>query len=738
MELQILILHSLSGGPFQKVADDFRKQLEHNLTNTRLDYLGQQHPTNLNTILQKYPHINSKTLENICKHLQQQLKMHIPPSISGVNSYLGTGEFSLLRSSEYLHGEDIKHSVKSLLSTKHYAPAYKNHSINIMKHLEARRLRGPVCIRRSHPTELYTRMHLYRRLMGHLSSVYCVCFDQSGQYVFTGADDHLIKIWSARDGRLLRTLRGHEGEITDMSVNYENRLLASGGLDRIVRIWDLKTSKLVDCLCGHNAMVTSVKFAPYNRHGDTRYLISTSNDGSVIFWSYNKDGQKFKKVKRFKERCAPGGRIVCSSFSTGGSFLACGSSDNYIHVYGFHPELGPYPLDELAHHTDQVDSIQFCNQGFKFLSGSQDGNAVIWTYKKRIWQPFQLEKHKQMPQPKVLLVQWSRDDKHVLASLDDFSIKIWDSQTGKLLHVLKEHSHNVFLIESHPIDPRIFISASHDGSLIIWDIERAKVIQKFHNIVESPESRTNASIYDLKFSPDGNMIAATDSYGFVSFFGTGDETPYQHVPEQMFFHTDYRALIRDMRHFVMDEQTHVAPHLMPRPTLVDMNGNPYPESHQRFVLEYKENPPIIMPPMRENQVKLIADMLTNHSKLEDEEFLAEKRSIAQERDDRVEESEEEEEEEEEDSDSTEIQSDDDTVIVETDDSETEIEEAPSYYNLPQRRTRRPTRFSEGVSGIMTRSFDLRPRRPMLSSSATRSTTRRCSQRLRDRKRFRRS
>lgn len=849
LEVFLLILKTLEGGPFKEIANEFRNQLELHLTNTRTDYLGQQHKTDLNNILANYPHVNSRTLENICEHLKQHLKMHIPPSISGIGSYLGAGQFSLLRTSEFLAREEIKHSIKSLLSTKHYGPAYKNHSINVIKQLEARKLRGPVCIRRSLPTEIHTRIELYRKLMGHLSSVYCVCFDQSGQYVFTGADDHLIKIWSARDGRLLKTLRGHEGEITDMSVNYENRLLASGGLDKVVRIWDLKTSKLLDCLCGHGAMVTSVKFAPYNRYGSNRYLISTSNDGSVIFWSYHVENFNFKKLKKFQERCAPGGRIVCSSFSTGGSFLACGSSDSFIHVYGFHPEMGPYHLNELAQHKDHVDSIQFCNQGFKFVSGSQDGTAVIWSFKSGRWIPFELDMSTQLdqtklqdkPRPKVLIVQWSRDDKYVLTSLDDFSIKVWDSKSGRLVHILKEHNHNVFLIESHPIDPRICISASHDGSLVIWDIERAIALKKFRNVVVSPEGHntTYASIYDLKFSPDGNMIAATDSYGYVSFYGNGDKTPYQAVPEQMFFHTDYRALIRDMRHFVMDEQTHIAPHLMPRPTLVDMNGDPYQEDAQRFVPHYKDGQPIVVPPLSQNHVNLIADVIAGHSRLEDEEFLSEKQwsnddlapepcssrinvynnrtryprlqqpaaensryntrystrstfrsarsnfmptarrtgqrvryyeldneeeeqvylrprsqrrprhfnpvpsdssTEEDEQDEETERDERADEAEDTDTTETEVQTDDNTVIATESDSETEIEDEPvsrpSYYDLPRRTTRmQVARCSRGASNGSTRSIGLRPR-PQPEHSG--STVRRCSARLRDRKRFRRS
>lgn len=507
----------------------------------------------------------------------------------------------------------------------------------MINYIKTRKLKAGVSIKQL-PTGIYTRFQQYKKLMGHLSSVYCVCFDQTGQFIFTGADDHLIKIWDARTGRLLKTLRGHHGEITDMSVNYENRLLASGSMDRITRIWDLKTSKLLHCLNGHTAMVTSVRFAPYNRYGNDRYLITTSNDGSVVFWSYHVNTLDFKRVKKFKERNRPGGRIVCSSFSTGGSFLACGSSDNYIHVYGFHPDWGPYWFKELGYHSDQVDSIQFSNKGFRFITGSQDGTAVIWKFKNNDWQPLKLDMNTQEDQrivpptnkkvkPKVLIVQWSRDDRYVMTSVVDNSIRVWDSQTGKLIHRLVKHDHDIYLIESHPFDARIFISAGHDGRLIIWDIETGEIILKFENKVNSYETEgtCSASIYDTKFSPDGNMIAITDSYGYLTLFGNASPHPYQDLPEQMFFHTDYRALIRDMRNFVMDEQTHIAPHLMPRPLLVDMNGYPYPDNYQRLVPDYRNGERTVIAPLSENQVNWMAKVIACHSKLEDEEFINEKR-----------------------------------------------------------------------------------------------------------------
>ena len=41
--------------------------------------------------------------------------------------------------------------------------------------------------------------------------------------------------------------------------------------------------------------------------------------------------------------------------------------------------------------------------------------------------------------------------------------------------------------------------------------------------------------------------------------------------------------MRDARHQVLDEQTQMAPHLLPPPLLVDRDGNPQPPDAQRLV-----------------------------------------------------------------------------------------------------------------------------------------------------------
>lgn len=503
----------------------------------------------------------------------------------------------------------------------------------IHKKIKLLKVHGPKPISKI-PTRIYTRFEIHKRIMGHLAPSYCVCFDQTGEFVFSGADDYLIKIWCRRTGRLIKTLRGHDGQVCDMSVDYDNRLLASAGVDKIVRVWDLRTSKLLECL-PVRSVITSVKFAPYNRHGNDRYLISTSNDGCVRIWMYHVEKLDFRLFMQYKERNRPGGQLTCSSFSTGGSFMALGASDNAIHVYGFHPTLGPYSLTHdtggLTGHEDKVDSIQFCNQGYRFVSGSKDGTARIWTFKSNRWKPLVLDMDKDLQQkvirgpqkpPTVLIVQWSRDDRYVMTSLVDYSIRVWDSRNGELKYILREHKHDIYLLESHPIDPRIFVSAGHDGFLCIWDIETGRCIKKINF---SSNAEGLVQIYDVKFSPDGDVMAATDSHGYITFISYGSNERYRQVPEQMFFHTDYQSLIRDANHFVMDDNTHLVPYLMPRPQLVDMNGLPYPAALQRLVPDHRCGERFVIPPMSQTKLDNMANLIEHHSLLEDEEYLFEKK-----------------------------------------------------------------------------------------------------------------
>lgn len=406
-----------------------------------------------------------------------------------------------------------------------------------------------------------------------------------------------MKLWSAIDGRLLTTFRGASAEITDIAINLENTMLAAGSLDRVLRVWDLQTASVIAVLCAHNGMITSVNFCP-NPKTDMKYLVTTSTDGSVAFWQYSQPrGQKpiFQpKPTQYHEKLRPGqAQMICASFSPGGVFLAAGSADHHVRVY-IMGEEGPKGILETEAHTDTVDSIQWAHSGLRFVSGSKDGTALLWRFETQQWKFEKLNMTDRLPtcpalqgviDPKkglkVTMVSWDRSDNWIVTAVNDHTIKVWNAKTAKLHNSLRGHTDELYVLESHPKDAHVLLSAGHDGQIFLWDIYRGEKLASFVNNIEGQE---HGGIFDAKWSPDGTIIAATDSHGHILMFGFGAGHPrLKKMPKELFFHTDYRPLIRDSNYYVLDEQTQLVPHLMPPPFLVDVDGNPYPPAIQKLV-----------------------------------------------------------------------------------------------------------------------------------------------------------
>nr|XP_042900539.1 bromodomain and WD repeat-containing protein 3 [Parasteatoda tepidariorum] len=596
-ELYLLIAKFLKTGPCQESAKILREEIEkHELLPKRIDWLGNEHNRTFNEFDNILSRIADDHLLKICERIGPILDKEIPPTVPGLTSLLGVGRQSFLRTKEDLQKPRCQSS--NLIARKNGMPllpsqaAQSTYPPNIAQVLMSRELSGSLSCAHTFTPKVYARQQNYRRLLGHLSSVYCVLFDRTGKYIFTGADDLLVKIWCATDGRLLATLRGHSAEITDMAVNYENTLLAAGSCDKTIRVWCLRTTAPVAVLNAHTGMVTSLQFCPYPKKED-HLLISTGNDGCVCFWQWNPKNNTFNpKPLKFTERNKPNAQMLCTAFSKGGLFLATGSTDHNVRVYNIAGSNGPEKILEREAHTDRVDSLQFSNSDCRFITGSKDGTASIWQYKKQNWTSIQLKMTTKLPgtqsdEPedtkvklRVTMVGWTLDDSRVITAVSDFTIKIWDSNSGNLRFILKGHEDEVFVLEPHPIDPRIFLSSGHDGRIILWDLVTGTVIKNHFNLIEG---QGHGAVFDCKFSPDGLMFASTDSHGHLSIFGFGSADRYKKVPEEQFFHTDYRPLIRDIHHHVLDEQTQTAPHLLPPPFLVDIDGNPYPPQFQRLV-----------------------------------------------------------------------------------------------------------------------------------------------------------
>ena len=412
-------------------------------------------------------------------------------------------------------------------------------------------------------------------------------------------------------------------------------MLAAGSCDKVIRVWELHTAFPVAVLTKHTGTITAINFCPYllNSSGN-RYLASTSGDGSVSFWRYHYDDhghtQFDEQPTRYHEKIRPGAaQMICASFSPGGVFFCVGSADHNVRVYQMNHDEGPTRILEEELHDDRVDSIQWCNtpNEIRFLSGSRDGTARIWTFVNRRWktlvlnmktgdnqEPLKSQKqttvvstsrsgrptsstttvvtnngvdsdsnisatdpnqvaNQQKKMKSVTMVAWSLDDALAITAVSDLTLKIWDSHKGTLLSNLTGHEDEIFVLEPHPNALNLLLTAAHDGQLIVWDLETKKQLFKHRNMIEEQgNTQGHGPVFDAKWSKDGTTICASDSHGHVMFIGHGSADQYGKCPTELFFHTDYRPLLRDSFHNVVDEQTQLPPHLLPPPFLVDSEG----------------------------------------------------------------------------------------------------------------------------------------------------------------------
>jgi WD40 repeat protein len=97
---------------------------------------------------------------------------------------------------------------------------------------------------------------------------------------------------------------------------------------------------------------------------------------------------------------------------------------------------------------------------------------------------------------------------NILASAsDDKTIKLWNLQTGELIHTFFGHSAAVDAVAISP-DGRMLVSGSFDRKVIEWKLDKKAMIREFYSDFGSPYSHRYGSVYGVAFSCDGGAIAS--------------------------------------------------------------------------------------------------------------------------------------------------------------------------------------------------------------------------------------
>ncbi|KAL0414816.1 UNVERIFIED_CONTAM: PH-interacting protein [Sesamum radiatum] len=421
---------------------------------------------------------------------------------------------------------------------------------------------------------------------GHEGDITDLAVNFNNTLVASASNDCVIRVWRLPDGLPISVLRGHTGAVTAIAFSPRPgacyQLLSSSD-DGTCRIWDARYSQ----------------FSP---------RIYVPKPSEIVTGRNNVPSSSTTQQTH---------QIFCCAFNASGTVFVTGSSDTLARVWNAcksstdDSEQPNHEIDVLAGHENDVNYVQFsgCAVAARFFSTdapkedalpkfkntwfnhdnivtcSRDGSAIIWIPRSRRlhgkmgrWiRAYHLKvppppmppqpprggpRQRILPTPRgVNMIAWSLDNRFVLAAIMDCRICVWNAVDGSLVHSLTGHTDSTYVLDVHPFNPRIAMSAGYDGKTIVWDIWEGTPIRTYEI---GP-----FKLVDGKFSPLRSIHVC-----FMPFAASA-------VCQNVFFLGDYRPLIQDTHGNVLDQETQLAPYRRNMQDLLCDSGMiPYPEPYQ--------------------------------------------------------------------------------------------------------------------------------------------------------------
>ena len=275
-----------------------------------------------------------------------------------------------------------------------------------------------------------------------------IAYSPDGKTIAVGAA-RKMSIWDAATGRRRHFLSGHIDTINSIAYSPDSRTVATGSDDGTVRFWNVSTGALKHTITGHTNAVNAVAFS---RDGNTLAIGGEYSVNTVGLWDVTTN--TLKNSLEIDTTDFGWSYVFSLAYSPDGATIAGG---NYQETYLW--DAATHRIRRRLDGSYRSRGLTYSPDGATIAGGVASGTVAL------------------SPDGRKLLTPGGGLSGDTMANL-------WGVTTGKIVKSFT-------------------LSENTSGdALLLWDVATPRIIDKF---LLAPEDRY---VRDIKYSPDGNTVAA--------------------------------------------------------------------------------------------------------------------------------------------------------------------------------------------------------------------------------------